>query len=96
MDSTFYISCYMLAFFKFCICTYSTKQILGFNGLDHVIKIRTEFGYKLIYSQLTTNHYLSTNKIIHVYFNHMTYLMSHVTSLNNTYERSYKLPHSGL
>ena len=26
------------------------------------------------------------NKIIHVYFSHMTYLMSHITSLNNIYE----------
>ena len=51
----------------------------------------TEFG-----NQFTTTHYMSTNKIIHVYFSHMTYLMSHVTSLNNTCEWSYKLPHSGL
>ena len=53
---------------------------------------RTEFGYK----QLTTTHYVSTNKIIHVYFSHMTYFMSHVTSINNTCGCSYKLPHSGL
>ena len=28
-------------------------------------------------SQLTTTHYVTTNKIIHVYFNHMIYLMMH-------------------
>jgi hypothetical protein len=48
------------------------------------IYIYTEFGYKLIYSQFTTTHYVTINKIIHVYFSHMTYLISHVTSLNNT------------
>ena len=47
-------------------------------------------------SQLATTHYLLTNKIIHVYSSHMTYLMSHVTSLNNTCGWSYKLTHSGL
>ena len=46
-----------------------------------------EFGYKQpVCSQFTTTHYVSTNKIIHVYFSHMTYLMSHVISLNNTYK----------
>ena len=29
---------------------------------------RTVFGYKLIYSQLTTTYYVSSNKIIHMYF----------------------------
>ena len=57
---------------------------------------RTEFDYKQVCSQLITTHYVLTNKIIHVYFSHMTYLMSHVTSLNNTREWSYKLSHSGL
>ena len=52
----------------------------------------TEFGYKLISNQLITTHYVTINKIIHVYFIHMTYLMSHVTSLNNTCGWSYKLP----
>jgi hypothetical protein len=51
-------------------------------------------------NQLTTTHYVSINEIIHVYFSHMTYLMSHVTSLNNTCGNTcgwfYKLPHSGL
>ena len=28
----------------------------------------TEFGYKPVYSQLTTIHYVATNKIIYVYF----------------------------
>ena len=45
----------------------------------------TEFGYKLVCNQFTTTHYMSTNKIIHVCFSHITYLMSYVTSLNNTY-----------
>jgi hypothetical protein len=58
--------------------------------------IRIEFGYKPVCSQLTTTHYVSINKIIHMYFSHMTYLISHVTSLNNTYGWSYKLPRSGL
>ena len=50
--------------------------------MDPIIRIK--FGYKPVYSQLTTTHYVSTNKIIHMYFSHMTYLKSHVTSLNNT------------
>ena len=41
-------------------------------------------------------HYMLINKIIYEYFSHMTYLMSHVTSLNNTCGWSYKLSHSGL
>ena len=45
---------------------------------------------------LATIHYVTTNKIIHVYFSHITYLMGHVTSLNNTYKWSYKLLRSGL
>ena len=56
----------------------------------------TEFGYKSVCSQLITTHYVSTDKIIHVYFNHMTYLISHVTFLNNICGWSYKLPHNGL
>ena len=56
----------------------------------------TEFGYKLVCSQLVTTHYVATNKGIHVYFSLMTYLMSHVTSLNNICEWSYKLPRSEL
>ena len=59
-------------------------------------KVRIEFGYKPICSQLTTTHYVSSNKIIHVYFSHMTYLMSHVTSLNNICGWFYKLPHNVL
>jgi hypothetical protein len=35
-------------------------------------------------NQLSTTHYVLNNKIIHVYFSHMTYLMSHMISLNNT------------
>ena len=61
-----------------------------------MVKICTEFGYKLVCSQLTITHYVATNKIIHIYFCHMTYLISHVTSLNNTCEWSYKLPRNGL
>jgi hypothetical protein len=45
---------------------------------------RTEFGYKPVCSQLATTHYVTTNKIIYVYFSHMTNLMSHVIFLNNT------------
>ena len=56
----------------------------------------TEVGYKPVYSQLATTHYMIINKIIHVYFNHMTYLMNHVISLNNTYGWSYKLTRGGL
>ena len=56
----------------------------------------TEVCYKPVYSQLDTTHYMITNKIIHVYFNHMIYLMSHVISLNNTYGWSYKLTRGGL
>ena len=45
----------------------------------HIFFLWTEFGYKPVCSQLTTTHYVSTKKIIHLYFSHMTYLMSHVT-----------------
>ena len=58
--------------------------------------ILTEFGYKLVCSQLAITHYVVTKKIIHVYFSHMTYLMSYVTYLNNTCEWSYNLSRSGL
>ena len=51
--------------------------------MSHVIYLNNicerEFGYKL-----ATIHYIATNKIIHVYFSYMTYLMSHVIFLNNT------------
>ena len=43
----------------------------------------TEFGYKPVCNQLTITHYVSSNKIIRVYFSHMTYLMSYVIFLNN-------------
>ena len=56
----------------------------------------TEFDYKLICSQLVTTHYMATNKIIYVYLSYMTYLMSHVTFLNNTYGWFYKLSHNEL
>ena len=61
-----------------------------------LFNFRTEFGYKLICNQLITIYYMATNKIIHVYFSHMTYLMSHVISLNETCEWFYKLPRNGL
>ena len=60
------------------------------------IQQRTEFDYKLVYCQLATTHYVAINKIIHVYFSRMTYLISHMTSLNNTCRWSYKLLHGGL
>jgi hypothetical protein len=50
----------------------------------HHAKRRIEFGYKTICTQFAITHYVTAYKIIHVYFSHMTYLMSHVTSLNNT------------
>ena len=50
----------------------------------HHAKRRTEFGYKPICTQFAITHYVTACKIIHVYFSHITYLMSHVTSLNNT------------
>jgi hypothetical protein len=49
------------------------------------LKKKIEFDYELVCCSFITTHYVVINKIIHVYFNHMTYLMSHVTSLNNTY-----------
>ena len=61
-----------------------------------LITIWIEFDYKSVYSQLATTHYMTTNKIIYVYFSHICYLMSHVTSLNNTCRWSYKLSRSGL
>ena len=57
---------------------------------------RTEFGYKLVCNQFATTHYVATNQIIHVYFSHMTYLMSHLISLNNICGLSYKLSHNEL
>ena len=59
-------------------------------------KLRIEIGYKSVCSKFATTHYMVVYKTIHMYFNHMTYLMSHVTSLNNTCGWSYKLPHSEL
>ena len=42
-----------------------------------------EFGYKSVCNQLITTHYVIAYKIIYVYFSHVTYLINHVTSLNN-------------
>ena len=56
----------------------------------------TEFDYKLVCCQFDTTYYVAINKIIHVYFSHITYLISHVTYLNNTCGWSYKLSRSGL
>ena len=67
---------------------YSHPSVNGFFD-------KTEFGYKSVCSQLVSAHYVTTNKIIYVYFSHMTYLMSHVISLNNTCGWSYKLSCSG-
>ena len=50
----------------------------------------------LVYSQLAKTYYMATDEIIYVYFSHMTYLMSHVTSLNNICGWFYKLPRNGL
>ena len=75
-------------------CTIHTPPSLV-SQAQHIL-LCTEFGYKPVYNQLVTTHYMTTNKIIHVYFNHMTYFMNHVTSLNNTCRWSYKLSCSGL
>jgi hypothetical protein len=64
------------------------KRLIGGGGGVSVVVFRW-WGF-------TTTHYVVVNKISHVYFNHMTYLMSHVISLNNTCGWSYKLPRSGL
>ncbi len=66
------------------------------HGARIQVLVGTEFGYKPVCGQLTTTHYVSTNKIIHLYFSHITYLISYITSLNNTCGWFYKLPHSGL
>ena len=71
---------------SFIVHVYNTHHVLS------NISRRTKF----VYGQLTTTHYVTVYKTIHIYFSHMTYLMSHVTSLNNTYRWSYKLPHNGL
>ena len=72
------------------------EVILFFVVCDIQIKKKIKFRISNFEeTELTTTHYVSTNKIIHVYFSHMTYLMSHVTSLNNTHGWFYKLPHSG-
>ena len=77
----------------YCETSFDSHQSLKSKSLNI---IWTEFGYKPIYSQLGTTHYVATNKIIHVYFSHMIYLMSHVTSFNNTCKWSYKLSRSKL
>ena len=56
----------------------------------------TEFDYKPIYNQLVITHHMATYKTINMCFSHMTYLMSHVTSLNNTFGWSYKLQRNEL
>ena len=66
------------------------------NNIQSLIDLWIEFGYKVVCSLFATTHYVTTNKIIHVYFSHMTYLMSHVISLNNTCGLSYKLSRNGL
>jgi hypothetical protein len=38
----------------------------------------------LAINRFITTHYVVVYKTIHMYFSHMIYLMSHVTSLNNT------------
>ena len=46
--------------------------------------LSTEFGYKLVATcQLITTYRVTAYNTIHMYFSHMTYLISHVTSLNN-------------
>ena len=70
------------------------EEIVLLNFLP--INFRTKFGYKLVCTRLTTTHYVATNKIIHVYSSHMTYLMSHVTFLNNICGWFYKLSCSRL
>jgi hypothetical protein len=66
------------------------RMVASFVFSSLSFSLWTKFDYK------TTTHYMAINKIIHVYFIHMIYLMSHVTSLNNTCGLSYKLPRSGL
>ena len=51
----------------------------------------TEFDYKSICNQFITTHYMIINKILHVYFSYMIYLMSYVTFVNNICEWSYKI-----
>ena len=50
-----------------------------------LVAVSAPYHCGLITNQLSTTHYVLNNKIIHVYFSHMTYLMSHIISLNNTY-----------
>jgi hypothetical protein len=61
---------------------------LGLRKLNNRVQFAT--------NQFATTRYMATNKIMHVYFSHMTYLMSHVTSLNNTCGWSCKLSRSGM
>ena len=66
------------------------------NGINNALKsalliIRTKFC-----NQFSTTHYMVTYKTIHMYFSHMTYLMSHVTSLNNACGWSSKLSRNKL
>ena len=56
----------------------------------------TEFDYKSVYNQRITIDCVLINKIIYVYFSQMTYLMNHITSLNNIYGWSYKLSYNKL
>ena len=42
-----------------------------------------EFDYKQVFSQFVIIYDVTVNKIIYVYFSHITYLMSYVIFLNN-------------
>jgi hypothetical protein len=44
------------------------KTNMFHNIIDKVEKVRTQFGYKPVYNQLATTHYMKINKIIHLYF----------------------------
>ena len=61
---------------------YINNYTINYEFLKSILWIK--FGYKLVCCQLATTYYVVINKIIHVYFSHMIYLMSDVISLNNT------------
>ena len=52
--------------------------------MDQIPKLQgTEFTTKPVWKKIPSTHNMGIGMTIHCTFNHMTYLMSHMASLNN-------------
>ena len=75
----------------------STRVISEPSSLDRFFRqclfcgLEVQSWYESVCNQFIITHYVSINKIIHMYFSHVTYLMSHMISLNNICEWFYKM-----